>query len=303
MIILGGGPIGLEFAQIFARFGADVTVIEMLPHILPREDPEVAAILEELLKHEGIKIYTNTRAARVEEKGEKKVVSAWSEGKGMTFQGEEILVATGRAPNVEQLHLEAAGVTTTKGGIIVNDHLQTRVKNIWACGDITGKYLFTHMADYQARVVVGNALFPFRRKANYRVVPWTTYTDPEVARVGLTEEEAREEHGAVSVYRHPFGDLDRAIIEGENVGFVKIVCTKNGMILGGHIIGPGAGELIHEVALAMKEGIKIGKLSQMIHVYPTLSEGIRRAADGYYREKLFSGWTGQILKKVFVLLR
>jgi pyruvate/2-oxoglutarate dehydrogenase complex dihydrolipoamide dehydrogenase (E3) component len=219
------------------------------------------------------------------------------------FDVEEVFLATGRRPNVEGIGLEAAGVRADRHGVVVDDRLRTTAPNIWAAGDVTGKYLFTHVAEYQARLVVGNALFPLRRKADYRVVPWTTFTDPEVARVGLTEAEARAAHGDVRVYRYSFGDLDRAIIDAEGRGFAKIVCTAKGAVLGAHVIGPQAGEVIQEVVLVMKARLKIGTLSQTIHTYPTLAEVLRRAADGYYREKLLSGRIPRLLKRVFDFLR
>jgi pyruvate/2-oxoglutarate dehydrogenase complex dihydrolipoamide dehydrogenase (E3) component len=165
----------------------------------------------------------------------------------------------------------------------VDEHLRTTAPNVYASGDITGKYLFTHVAEYQAR----NALFPAKAKVDHRVVPWTTFTDPEVARVGLTEEQARREHEGVEVFRQPFGGVDRAMADGETTGLVKIVTGRRGRILGGHIIGPDAGNLIHEIVLAMQKNIPIETLSTTIHVYPTLAQANQRAADNYYREKLF----------------
>lgn len=302
LVILGAGPIGLEFAQLFCRLGTKVTVLEVLGQILPREDAEVARRLEEYLRAEGVEIYTCTRAFKVEVKNGRKVVHASCEVEGptkdaVTFTADEILVAAGRAPNIEGLGLERVEVATDKKGIVIDNYLRTTAKNIWACGDVTGKYLFTHVAEYQARLLVGNILFPFRRRADYRVVPWTTFTDPEVAHVGLTEAEAREKYGAtVRVYRHSFGDVDRAVAEGEPLGFVKVVCGSKGRILGAHILGPQAGDLLQPLVLAMKQGMAIGTISQTIHAYPTLVEINRRAADQFYREKIFSGWAGKLLR-------
>ncbi len=310
VVVLGGGPIGLEFAQVFARFGVQVIVLEVAGQLLPREDPEIGQLMEEFLTAEGVEVHSCTRAFRVEKTGTGKrihgecVISTHDHFKQPChFDVEEIFIATGRRPNVEGLDLEKAEVESNRQGVIVDNALRTTAKNIWAVGDITGKYLFTHVAEYQGRLVVGNALFPFRRQADYRVVPWTTFTDPEVARVGLTEAEAREKHGDVRVYRYPFGDLDRAITDGEAKGFAKVVCTPKGQILGAHLIGPHAGDLIQELVLAMKAGIKIQSISQTIHSYPTLTEVVRRTADVYYREKLFSGKLPGILKRVFDFLR
>lgn len=302
LIILGAGPIGLEFAQLFSRLGTRVTVLEVLGQILPREDAEVAAKLEEYLRAEGVEIHTCTRAFRVAKENGQRTVSGTCGPEGptkgpVTFAAEEILVAAGRAPNVEGLGLEEIDVETTAKGIAVDDTMRTTAKHVWACGDVTGKYLFTHVAEYQARLLVGNALFPFRRKADYRVVPRVTFTDPEVARLGLTEAEARERYGKkVRVYRHPFGAVDRAVTEGEPYGFLKLVCDSKGQILGAHILGPQAGELLQPLVLAMKQKIPISTVSQTIHAYPTLVEVNRRAADLYYREKLFSGRLGKLLR-------
>lgn len=302
LIILGAGPIGLEFAQLFSRLGTKVTVLEVLGQILPREDAEVAQKLEEYLRAEGMAIYTCTRAFRVAKTNGHRAISATCEVEGptkgpVTFAADAILIATGRAPNVEGLGLRSLGVETTPKGIVVDDYLRTTAKRVWACGDVTGKYLFTHVAEYQARLLVGNLLFPYRRRADYRVVPWVTFTDPEVARVGLTEAEARESYGnKVRVYRHCFGAVDRAIAEGESYGFVKLVCDATGQILGAHILGPQGGDLLQPLVLAMKQRIPISTVSQTIHAYPTLVEANRRAADQYYREKLFSGRTGKALR-------
>lgn len=302
LVILGAGPIGLEFAQLFARLGTKVVVLEVLGQILPREDPEIAQMLENHLKAEGIEIFTCTRAFHVESVDGKKVVYGNCGVKKPTkdeasFTAEEILVAAGRAPNVEGLGLEKIGVASDKKGVSVDDYLRSTARHVWACGDVTGKYLFTHVAEYQARLLVGNILFPFARKADYRVVPWTTFTDPEVARVGLTEAEAREHHGdRIEVYRHSFEDVDRAVAEGESLGVVKVVCDGKGQILGAHILGAQAGDLIQPLVLAMKQKVPIRRISQTIHAYPTFVEVNRRAADHYYRKKLFEGRIGSLLR-------
>lgn len=296
IVILGGGPIGLEFAQVYARFGVEITVVEMLDQLLPREDGEVAALLQRLLEAEGIKVLVGTKATKVEKRGAAKAVAVeGKEGARAELVAEEIFVATGRRPNLEGLELEAAGVEADRQGVVVDEKLRTSRKHIFAAGDITGKYLFTHVAEYQARLVVRNALFPtLAAKADYRVVPWSTFTDPEVARVGLTEKEAREQYGdRVKVFRYSFADLDRAIIDREARGFIKIVSRPNGEVLGGHIIGPEGGELIQKIVTAMKEGVRVGDLARTIRLYPTLTEGLLRAADFYYREK-FAEWRAKL---------
>jgi len=287
IIIVGSGPIGCEFAQIFTRFGSDVTLVSSSPLPLPKEDPEIGEVLEHVLLADGVTVHGGYKAESVRVEGDEKVLVARNErGETVEARGEEILVAAGRAPTAGSLGLENAGVELEEKGLTVDENLRTTAPNVYAAGDITGKYLFTHVAEYQARAAVRNALFPLKTKADHRVVPWTTFTDPEVARVGLTEEQARERHEGVKVYRQHFEGVDRALADGEPHGLVKIVTGKRGRILGGHIIGPDAGNLIHELVLAMHEDIPVGTLSQTIHVYPTLAQANQRAADNYYREKL-----------------
>ena len=287
LVILGSGPIGSEFAQIFARFGSEVTLVSSSPLPLPKEDQEVGEILRGVLLADGVKFHGGYRAESVRmEDGEKVMTARDGAGHEIEARGEEILVAAGRAPTAGSLGLENAGIDLLEKGIRVDEHLQTTAPGVYGAGDITGKYLFTHVAEYQARAALRNALFPLKTKADHRVVPWTTFTDPEIARVGLTEEQARREHEGVEVYRQPFGGVDRALADGETTGLVKIVTGRRGRILGGHIIGPDAGNLIHEIVLAMQKNIPIGTLSTTIHVYPTLAQANQRAADNYYREKL-----------------
>ena len=190
-----------------------------------------------------------------------------------------------------------------KRAIVVNSSLRTTARNIWACGDVTGQYLFTHVAEYQAGLVVANALIPFiKRKANYRVVPWVTYTDPELGRVGLTEDEARQRYKHVKVYRYDMKDLDRAVIEGEGKGMIKIVCTKKGEILGAHVLALQGGEILHEFVLAMQNNLGVKSITNTIHVYPTLSQAIRRTTNKYYAEKIFSGWIPKFTKKLIRMI-
>lgn len=302
LTILGSGPIGCEFAQIFARFGTRVTVVSETPP-LPKEDPEVGRLMKSVLEADGVTFHEGFRAesVRVEGGEGEKVMAAKNElGREITVRSEEILVAAGRSPVTGTLALENAGVEVGKSGIVVDEYLQTTAGNIYAAGDITGVLPFTHVAEYQAKTALRNALFPVRTKADYRAIPWTTFTDPEVARVGLTEDEAREEHGDdVKVWRKDFSGVDRAMADGETVGFEKIVTTKRGGILGAHIAGPDAGNIIQELVLAMRKGIPVGDISQTVHVYPTLVQVNQRAADGFYREKLFSGPASSVFKAYF----
>ena len=287
MIIVGSGPIGSEFAQIFARFGSDVTLVSTSPLPLPKEDPEVSEVLRQVLLADGVTFHGGYTAEKVRvENGEKVMTVKNAAGHEVEVRGEEILTAAGRAPTAGTLAPENAGIELEEKGLKVDEHLRTTAPNVYAAGDITGKYLFTHVAEYQARNALRNALFPIKARADHRVVPWTTFTDPEVARVGLTEEQARRQHDGVEVFRQPFSGVDRAMADGETTGLVKIVTGRRGKILGGHIIGPDAGNLIHEIVLAMQKNIPIGTLSTTIHVYPTLAQANQRAADNYYREKL-----------------
>ncbi len=304
MVIVGAGPIGTEYAQMFARLGSRVELICSKDTPLPIEEPEVSEALDDFLTTDGVSLHCGYRAeeARLED-GEKVVVARNEGGDSVELRGEEILVAAGRAPTVDGLGLENVGIEVGKQGLKVDEHLETTAENVYAAGDITGVLRFTHAAEYQARIALQNALFPVKRKADYRFVPWTTFTDPEVARVGLTEEEARKEHGRVKTFRYDLPDLDRAITDGETNGFVKIVTGGGGRILGGHIIGPEAGNYIGEVVLAMRKNVPIGELSQTVHVYPTLAQANQRAADNYYREKFFTERNRKLLSAFFRVRR
>lgn len=289
MVVLGGGPIGVEMAQAFARLGTRVTVVNAASHLLNREDPEITAILERQLAREGIEVLPDTRATAVRAEGATKIVSVTGPGGARELPADAILVATGRKPNVEGFGLKEIGVEVRENGIAVDDTLRTSIPNIFAAGDVVGPYRFTHVADYHARLAAPNALFPVRRKVDYRVVPWCTYTEPEVARVGLTEAEARERFGdGVGVYRYAHDSLDRALCDGEPEGLTKLVVDGKGRLIGAHVIGPRAGETIHEAVLAVRHRLKLSDLSGMIHVYPTYPESLKRGADAYLRAR-FSG--------------
>ncbi|MDP9474957.1 MAG: FAD-dependent oxidoreductase [Actinomycetota bacterium] len=300
LVVVGSGPIGCEFAQVFSRFGSRVTLLSSSPLPLPKEEPEVGGVLKDVLALGGVDFRGGFRAEEVRlENGEKVVTAVNDRGEKIEARGAEILIAAGRAPTAGSLAPENAGIEVREKGLVVDEYLRTTAPNVYAAGDITGKYLFTHVAEYQGRTALRNALFPIKTKAHHGVVPWTTFTDPEVARVGLTEEQARREHDHVEVFRQPFADVDRAMADGETTGFVKIVAGRRGKILGGHIIGPDAGNLIHEVVLAMQKDIPVQALSTTIHVYPTLAQANQRAADNYYRERLFNARTRRALSVFF----
>jgi pyruvate/2-oxoglutarate dehydrogenase complex dihydrolipoamide dehydrogenase (E3) component len=287
LLVLGAGPIGLELAQAFARLGTTVRVLEAAPQLLPREDEELARLLGEQLAAEGVEVLLDAKVTRVSREGRMiRLSAAHSSGASVVVEGDALLVATGRVSNVALLETEKAGVETGKSGVVVDDRLRTTADGVWAAGDVTGGLHFTHVADYQARLVVRNAFFPLAAKADYFAVPWVTFTDPELAHVGVTEREARERHGdGVRVWTRPFGDVDRAIADGETTGMVKLVTDRRGKILGGHVLGHGAGNMIGEVALAIKHGIPAGKLGTTTHAYPTYPEAIKQAAEGYYKSR------------------
>jgi pyruvate/2-oxoglutarate dehydrogenase complex dihydrolipoamide dehydrogenase (E3) component len=297
-VLIGGGPIGLEFAQVYRRLGAEVTVVEMLPQLLPREEPEAAALLAAVLMDEGITVHTGATVERVELSGGRKVVHVQiASGERDIITADQIFVATGRRANTSGLGLESAGVELHAGAIRVDRALRSSVPGLWAAGDVAGGPQFTHVAEYQAKLVLRNAVFPFISKADYGAVPMVTYTDPEVARVGLSEQEARERHGKADVFRYDVAELDRAIVDGRDTGFVKVITRGRGRIAGATIVAAGAGELLMPLVLALKRGITLPALSRVVYPYPTMVEGIKRTADSYYRRKL-GGSGGALLRRV-----
>jgi pyruvate/2-oxoglutarate dehydrogenase complex dihydrolipoamide dehydrogenase (E3) component len=299
LLILGAGPIGLEFAQIFNRLGSEVTVVELLETVLPREDAELSDQLRRILEAEGIGFLLGHKAVTASTvEGGRELQLQKTDGSTARIEVDEILVATGMRPHTQGLGLEKIGVELDeRGAVEVDAKMRTTAPNVWAAGDVTGVLLFTHVADYQARLIVRNMFFPFPARADYSRVPWAIYTDPAIAHVGLTESEARERYGdRIGVYRHSFEDLDRAVTDRAAQGLVKLITDSRGRLLGGHVLGRHADTVIHEVALAMRAGVKIGGLSQMVHAYPTWPEGIRRAADSYYAQKFADSWAGPLLR-------
>lgn len=295
LVIIGAGPIGCELGQAFSRLGSNVTIISSKSHILPKEEPEAALVVQKQFESEGINILKEVRAEKVEVVDGKKQVTAG----GKNIIVDEILVAGGRLPNVESLNLEVAGVEVGKPGIIVNEKLQTTNSKIYACGDVIGGYQFTHVAGYEAVVALTNALFFPISKVNYRVIPWATFTDPELARVGLTEKQAKERYGDdVCVLKQPFSGVDRAQAEAATTGFGKIITKGNGEILGAHLVGISAGELIHEIVLAMSHKLPVSALTG-IHVYPTLSEVNSKAGLLLKKQKYANNLSQQNLLEQF----
>jgi len=286
LIVVGGGPIGVELAQAFRRLGSAVTIVSGERGLLPREDDEVRRAVADLFHREGIAVHRG-RLAQVARTGDDAQVTCSITGSDAVLRGDTLLLAVGRRPNVAGLGLEQAGVQyDVRRGINVDTYLRTSTPHIFACGDVTGPYQFTHAAGFQAATAVRNALFPWAKgKSRLDPMPWTTFTDPEVARVGLTEAEARHTHGHVLVLRSSFAHNDRAQTEGRAEGFVKLIVTPwRGRILGAHIVGPQAGELLQEVTLAMRTGQNVRALSDTLHVYPTLSLAVQQAALGFYKQ-------------------
>ncbi|MBT6094072.1 MAG: FAD-dependent oxidoreductase [Rhodospirillaceae bacterium] len=295
LIVMGGGPIGIELAQAHRQLGCKVTVLEMFS-IMPKDDPELVDVVRQRLISEGIDIRENGRVNKIEKTDTGVRVIAECDGKEETFDGDRLLIAAGRRPNVNGLGLEEAGVKFAPMGIEVDARMRTSNKKIFAIGDVAGGYQFTHVAGYHAGVVIKNALFRMPAKADHRTVPWVTYTTPEVAQVGLTEAQAREQGHDIRVLRWPFHENDRAQAEGETDGLVKAIVTPKGKILGCGIAGPHAGELIHTWGLALSQNIKVGAVAQMIAPYPTLGEASKRAAGSFYTPSLFSEKTRKIVR-------
>jgi pyruvate/2-oxoglutarate dehydrogenase complex dihydrolipoamide dehydrogenase (E3) component len=299
MVILGGGAIGVEFAQMFARFGSKVTVVEMLDEIVNKEDADVIARLREILTGEGIELLTGWAVKSVRREGTKKIARIEQKsGASRELTIDEVFVASGRRGNTENLGLENAGVKVERSWIVTDRFLQTTAPRIWACGDVHGGLQFTHVAAYEAVKLVRNMLFPGKSAVDYSDIPWALYTDPEVGHIGLTEDEARAKHGeAVRVYQVQVADVDRAVVDRTPAGLLKLVCDTKGNILGGHALCANASTVIEEVVLARRKGMKVSDLAQRISAYPSLADGVQKAAALYYQD-VAGGWLGALGKRV-----
>ena len=292
LLVIGAGPIGCELAQAFARFGSSVTVVDQAAQVLPREDADAAAIVRRSLEFDGVRFELSARLERVHEAAGEVHVSYTQTGPGSRHAGQVtadlVLVATGRAPNIEDLHLDAARIEATKQGVVVNDRLQTSNPRVYASGDVCSVYKFTHAADAMSRVVLQNALFFGRRKASALVIPWVTYTDPEVAHVGVFESDVVNSDGRLQSISVPLTDVDRALVDDQVDGFVR-VHHERGRIRGCTIVAAHAGELIAEAVYAMTHDGTLSKLSSTIHPYPTQAEAFRKAGDLYRRRAVTPG--------------
>jgi len=287
IVVIGAGPIGCELAQAFGRFGSNITIVEQGPQFLAKEDPDAAAILHESFRKDGINVLLETTATKVAVSERRKIVHLRTGEREHTVTADEILVGVGRRPNVEGLGLENVGVKCHEHGIVVDDRLRTTNSRIYACGDVCMRHKFTHTADAAARIVIQNALFFGRKKLSALTVPWCTYTDPEIAHVGLYGKEAEDRGIPAKTFLRKFEDVDRALADGEENGLVKIhVKEGSDEILGATIVARHAGEMISEITLAIVAGAGLGTIAGVIHPYPTQADAIRQLGDQYNRTRL-----------------
>jgi pyruvate/2-oxoglutarate dehydrogenase complex dihydrolipoamide dehydrogenase (E3) component len=300
LLILGGGYIGIEFAQLFRRFGCEVTVVEMLDEIINKEDAEVIEVIRHILREEGVELHTGWAVKSVRREGARKVARIERKnGESREVTVDEVFVASGRRGNIEGLGLEEVGVKTNRTFVVVDKYLQTSVPRIWACGDIHGGLQFTHVAAYEALKVMRNMLFPGKSAATYDHIPWALYTDPEVGHIGMTEAEAKKAIGDANVrtYKVDMADVDRAVVDRTTKGFVKLVCDTKGQLLGAHAVCTNASTLIEELVLARKKRVKVGELAQLVSPYPSLADAIGKTAALYY-QKAATGWLGAVGKRI-----
>ena len=302
MIILGGGPVGVEMAQAYSRLGTEVTIVELAARLLPRMDQKLSDILADVLVSEGVTLELDNEVIAVSESDDaehvvKKQVTLKD---GRLLSAEALLVAIGRRPVVDSLNLAQAGIDFTAHGIKVNRKMQTSNRKVFACGDVTGEMPLTHVAELQAGIVIANMIFKLPKKINYDVIPAVVYSEPEVAQVGISVEQC-DALAKGEVYQFEVAQLDRAVTDNNKAGIAKIL-TDNGRIVGAHIIAPHAGELIHELALAIQNRMKVSKLTSLVHAYPSYSQLNKRLAGQYYKDRLFSPFTKKmvaILNRIF----
>ena len=295
--VIGGGPIGCEMAQTFARFGSRVTLFDMSPHLLPREDADAAEVVQQAMIQEGVELEMGIKVTQVSRAHGGIAVGFERDGQPGSTTVDQLLVAVGRAPNVEGMGLEAAGVEFDRRGVKVDDRLRTSNSRIYAVGDVASKFKFTHMADALARIAIQNSLFFGRAKASDLVVPWCTYTNPEIAHVGMYEQDARDAGHEVDTVTVPLTENDRAVLEGADEGFLRVHLQKGkDRILGATLVADHAGDMIGELSLAVTTGVGLGRIASVIHPYPTQAEVIKKAADTWRRGKLTP-----LVQKVFAL--
>jgi pyruvate/2-oxoglutarate dehydrogenase complex dihydrolipoamide dehydrogenase (E3) component len=302
MIILGAGPIAIEMAQAFSRLGTKVIVIQRSAQILSKEDKDMADDVMEVLSSEGVTFHLKASVIRTKDQGaEKEVMIKNEQGEEQSLRAETILVAMGMAPNVKDLDLEAAGIEPDRKGIRVDARLRTKQKHIYAAGDVTGAYQFTHAAGYEGGIVISNAVFHLPRKANYTFMPWCTYTDPELASIGMNEKRAAAAGIKYAVWTEAFKDNDRSLAEGERTGKIKMILDEKEKPIGVQILGPQAGELISEWVAVLNGKVKLSTLASAVHPYPTLGEINKRVAGTFFSPKIFSDKVKKGLKFFFHL--
>ncbi len=302
MVVLGAGPIASEMAQAFSRLGTQVAVIQRSSQILSKEDKDMADHVMEALRSEGVTIHLNATVVSTKDLGtEREIIIKDREDKKTTLRAETILVAMGREANLADLGLEGIGLQYDRKGLQVDDRLRTTHKHIYAAGDVTGSYLFTHAAGYEGGIVVSNAIFHLPRKVNYTYLPWCTYTDPELASIGMNERAAKAAGIEYSVWTEAFKDNDRSLAEGEKVGKIKMILDEKEKPLGVQILGPQAGELLGEWVAVLNGKVKLSILASAVHPYPTLGEINKRVAGTYFSPKIFSDKVKKGLKFFFHL--
>jgi pyruvate/2-oxoglutarate dehydrogenase complex dihydrolipoamide dehydrogenase (E3) component len=303
LLILGAGPIGIEMAQAFSRLGSQVSVVDMADQILPKEDEDMALAVVASLASEGIAFHLGASIVRTQDKGRQKSVTIKkSDGQTAELLGDAILVALGRSSNARGMGLDKAGVALDpKGFVSVDQRLKTSQKHIYAAGDVNGGFLFTHVAGYEGGVVVSNAIFRLPRKVNYTFLPWCTYTDPELANIGMNEQMAKDAGIKYSVITEEFKDNDRSLAENEKVGKVKLLLDHKEKPIGVQIFGPHAGELLSEWVAVFNGGVKLTTLAAGIHPYPTIAEINKKIAGSYLSPKIFSDKVKKGLKFFFHL--
>ena len=302
MTILGGGPIGIEMAQAFNRFGCRVTVVDMSGQILGKEDKDMADAVMTVLENEGVSFLLNAKVVRVrQERSDRKAVVVETHGGEQTLVADSILVAIGRTANVGGLGLEDIGVDFDRVGIKVDNRMRTSQKHIYAAGDINGGYQFTHAAGYEGGIVVANAVFRLPRRADYRFLPWCTYTDPELASIGMNEKVAQERGIDYTVWSEAFADNDRSLAEEQRTGSIKMLLDEKEKPLGVQILGPRAGDLVSEWVAVLNGNTKLSTLASAVHPYPTLGEINKRVAGNYLAPKIFSERIRKGLKLIFNL--
>jgi pyruvate/2-oxoglutarate dehydrogenase complex dihydrolipoamide dehydrogenase (E3) component len=302
MVVLGAGPVAVEMAQAFSRLGTKTHVVQRSGQILSREDKDMADAVMRVLQAEGVAFHLNSSVAGVRDLGGEREIVLWKEGGELvTLRAEAILVAMGRTANVEGLDLENAGVEFDRKGVAVDDRMRTTRRHVYAVGDVTGTYQFTHAAGYEGSIAVSNAVFHLPRKADYRFMPWCTYTHPELAGIGMNEREARAAGIDYSVWTETFEENDRSLAEGEGVGKVKMILDGRGRPLGAQILGPHAGELLGEWVAVLNGRVRLATLAAAVHPYPTLGEINKRVAGTFFSRKIYSETVKKGLKFLFNL--